>query len=114
MHRAVVINGFNEKDPDSSLQLVTKPLPTAEPGQVVVHLTLRPVNPTDIVAIRTGRTARGIVGPATPGSEGFGIVHAVSQLPATKNFFAFCLNLVCIYSAFFIKANFSFEGRFQR
>ena len=86
MHRAVVINGFNEKDPDSSLQLVTKPIPTAEPGQVVVHLTLRPVNPTDIIAIRTGRTARGIVGPATPGSEGFGIVHSVSQLSCEREF----------------------------
>lgn len=80
MQRAVVIDGFNEKDPESSLKLVMKPIPKAEPGQVVVHLTLRPVNPTDLVAIRSGRAARGIVGSATPGSEGFGIVHEVSTI----------------------------------
>nr|PNR32063.1 hypothetical protein PHYPA_026188 [Physcomitrium patens] len=79
MQRAVVIDGFNEKDPESSLKLVMKPIPKAEPGQVVVHLTLRPVNPTDLVAIRSGRAARGIVGSATPGSEGFGIVHEVGE-----------------------------------
>jgi trans-2-enoyl-CoA reductase len=79
MMRAVAIESFNEKDPDGSLKLITKPIPKAEPGQVVVHVTLRPVNPTDLVGIRTGRVTKGQVGPATPGSEGFGIVHAVSS-----------------------------------
>lgn len=79
MQRAVAIESFNEKDPDGSLKLITKPIPKAEPGQVVVHVTLRPVNPTDIVGIRTGRVAKGQVGPSTPGSEGFGIVHAVGE-----------------------------------
>jgi len=77
MQRAVAIVDFNEKDPESSLKLITKPIPKAESGQVVVRITLRPVNPTDIIGIRTGRIAKGIEGPATPGSEGFGIVHAV-------------------------------------
>lgn len=80
MQRAVAIVDFNDKDPDSSLKLITKPIPNAEPGHVVVRITLRPVNPTDVVGIRTGRAARGVEGPAIPGSEGFGIVHAVSNL----------------------------------
>lgn len=79
MQRAVAIVDFNEQDPESSLKLITKPIPKAEPGHVVVRITLRPVNPTDLVGIRTGRAARGVEGPATPGSEGFGTVHAVSN-----------------------------------
>lgn len=79
MQRAVAIVDFNDKDPDSSLKLITKPIPNAEPGHVVVRITLRPVNPTDVVGIRTGRAARGVEGPAIPGSEGFGIVHAVGE-----------------------------------
>ena len=74
MSRAIVQNGFNEKDPESTLELVTKPIPKAESGQVVVNITLRPVHPVDLMLIRTGRYIPG----ATPGSEGFGIVHAVS------------------------------------
>ena len=74
MYRAVIQNGINAKDPGSTLELVTKPIPKAEPGQVVVHITLRPVNPTDLITIRKGGNSPG----ATPGSDGFGIVHAVS------------------------------------
>jgi trans-2-enoyl-CoA reductase len=58
--------------------LVEKPIPTAEPGYVVVHITLRPINPTDLVAIRTGRIAKHYDYPVTIGSEGFGIVESVS------------------------------------
>lgn len=77
MQRAVALVDFNAKDPESSLKLITKPIPKAEPGYVVVRITLRPVNPTDLVGINTGRIVKGVEGPATPGSEGFGIVHAV-------------------------------------
>lgn len=69
---AVVQDGFNAADPLSTLKLVTKPIPKPSPGQVVVHVTLRPINPTDYLSIRGG----GIVNE-TPGSEGFGIVYAV-------------------------------------
>jgi len=70
----VVQDGFNPGDALSTLKLVTKPIPKPSPGQVVVHVTLRPINPTDYLSIRKGSTVNG-----TPGSEGFGIVHAVGE-----------------------------------
>jgi NADPH:quinone reductase-like Zn-dependent oxidoreductase len=70
---AIVQDGYNKDDPLSTLKVVTKPIPKPAPGQVVVHIKLRPINPTDFNTIRTGRAANG-----TPGSEGYGIVHEVS------------------------------------
>lgn len=83
MYRAIVQRGFNAADPESALDLVLKPIPTPEPGHVVVHITLRPINPTDLVSIRTGRVAKFYEYPVTVGSEGFGIVETVSHLLLT-------------------------------
>ncbi|CAM6022195.1 unnamed protein product, partial [Sphagnum balticum] len=47
-HRAVVLQTWVANNPDAGLALVTKPVPEAEPGQVVVHIILRPVNPADL------------------------------------------------------------------
>lgn len=78
---AVVQDGYNATDPLSTLKLVTKPIPKASPGQVVVHITLRPINPTDFMSVRGG----GVVNE-TPGSEGFGIVHEVrAHCPFSEN-----------------------------
>ncbi|CAK9236699.1 unnamed protein product [Sphagnum troendelagicum] len=71
-NRAVEQQNFDAKDPFAGLALVTKPVPKAEPGHVVVRITLRPVNPTDLLSIRSN-TLR------IPGSEGFGIVHEVGE-----------------------------------
>lgn len=79
MQRAVALVDFDANDPESSLKLITKPIPKAESGHVVVRITLRPVNPTDLIGIRTGRIVKGIEGLATPGSEGFGVVHEVGE-----------------------------------
>ncbi|CAM6092597.1 unnamed protein product [Calypogeia fissa] len=79
MYRAIVQRGFDAADPESTLDLVTKPIPTAEPGHVVVHITLRPINPTDLVAVRTGGIARHYEYPVTVGSEGFGIVETIGE-----------------------------------
>ncbi len=80
---AVEQQNFDAKDPFAGLALVTKPVPKAEPGHVVVRITLRPVNPTDLNSIRSNRLR-------IPGSEGFGIVHEVKQAsffsPASCNF----------------------------
>lgn len=70
----VLQDGYNAADALSTLKLVTKPIPKPSPGQVVVHITLRPINPTDYLSIRMGATVNG-----TPGSEGFGIVHEVGK-----------------------------------
>ncbi|KAL2653313.1 hypothetical protein R1flu_021441 [Riccia fluitans] len=76
MSRAIVQRGYNPDDPESTLEIIEKPIPSPGPGSVVVHVTLRPVNPGDLVWIREGRTARHYTHPVTIGSEGFGIVHS--------------------------------------
>ncbi|CAM6113777.1 unnamed protein product [Calypogeia fissa] len=73
MYRAIVQKGFNPQDPYSTLELVSKPIPTAARGHVVVHLTLRPVNRIDLVLIKTGQNHD------TPGGEGFGIVETIGE-----------------------------------
>jgi NADPH:quinone reductase-like Zn-dependent oxidoreductase len=71
-NRAVERQNFDAKDPFTGLPLVTKPVPKAEPRHVVVRITLRPVNPTDLLSISSNRLR-------IPGSDGFGIVHEVNQ-----------------------------------
>ncbi|EFJ16159.1 hypothetical protein SELMODRAFT_268645 [Selaginella moellendorffii] len=58
------------------LELTSKPVPDPSPGRVIVRILLRPINPTDLVSIRTGRFGHPV---STPGSEGYGIVHAVGD-----------------------------------
>lgn len=79
MYKAIVQNGSNPEDPESTLGIVQKPIPEATPGRVVVQIKLRPINPTDMVAIRTGRFTRFAKEPPTPGSEGYGIVHSIGD-----------------------------------
>lgn len=79
MYRSIVQNGFNSEEPESTLELLEKPIPEAAAGHVVVHIKLRPINPTDMVAIRTGRFTRFANHPRVPGSEGYGVVHLVGD-----------------------------------
>jgi hypothetical protein len=76
-NRAVVLQTWVANNPDAGLALVTKPVPEAKPGQVVVHIILRPVNPADLVPFRTEGFAYAKDGSFTLGSEGVGIVHDV-------------------------------------
>ncbi|KAH8944631.1 hypothetical protein BDL97_13G122000 [Sphagnum fallax] len=69
---AVEQQNFDAQDPFAGLALVTKPVPKAEPGHVVVRITLRPVHPYDLFSISSNRLR-------IPGSEGFGIVHEVGE-----------------------------------
>jgi NADPH:quinone reductase-like Zn-dependent oxidoreductase len=71
-NRAVKVESFDAKDPFAGLALVTKPVPKAEAGHVVVQITLRPILPFDLMCIRQGANK-----VFTPGAEGFGIVHDV-------------------------------------
>ncbi|CAK9214360.1 unnamed protein product [Sphagnum troendelagicum] len=71
-NRAVEQQNFDAEDPFAGLALVTKPVPKAEPGHVVVRITLRPVNPADLFYISSNEMR-------IPGSEGFGIVHEVGE-----------------------------------
>ncbi|MCO5550827.1 hypothetical protein L7F22_004320 [Adiantum nelumboides] len=84
MYRAIVQDGFNAEEPVAALKVIEKPIPEATSGHVVVHIKLRPINPTDMVAIRTGRFTHFAKHPPTPGSEGYGVVHSVAD--DVKNF----------------------------
>ncbi|KAG0607990.1 hypothetical protein M758_8G069700 [Ceratodon purpureus] len=72
---AIVQDGFNQDDPLSTLKVVNKPIPKPAPGQVVVQIKLRPINPTDFITLRLGGIAQGGI----CGSEGFGIVHEIGE-----------------------------------
>ncbi len=89
---AVEQKNFDAKDPFAGLALVTKPVPKAEPGHVVVRITLRPVNPTDLNSINSNRLR-------IPGSEGFGIVHEVKQ---ASSFSSVSCNFVGKYPSSFL------------
>ncbi|CAM6122741.1 unnamed protein product [Calypogeia fissa] len=68
--------GYNAEDPDSTLELISKPIPRPPaPGYVLVHVTLRPLNPADLLTIRIPEIAEANGYPETPGTEGFGIVE---------------------------------------
>lgn len=73
LNEALVQDGYDVEDPLRTLKLVSKPIPTPMPGQVVVHVTLRPINPTDLILLRLGSNSHG----GTGGAEGVGIVHEV-------------------------------------
>jgi NADPH:quinone reductase-like Zn-dependent oxidoreductase len=76
-NRAVVLQKLVPNNPEAGLALVTKPVPKAEPGQVVVRITLRALNPTDLLSYRFTGYAHAKPGSFIPGSEGVGIVHDV-------------------------------------
>jgi NADPH:quinone reductase-like Zn-dependent oxidoreductase len=76
-NRAVVLQKLVPNNPEAGLALVTKPVPKAEPGQVVVRIILRALNPTDLLSYRFQGYAHANPGSFTPGSEGVGIVHDV-------------------------------------
>ncbi len=84
---AVEQQNFDEQDPFAGLALVTKPVPKAEPGHVVVRITLRPVNHSDLIFISSNRLR-------IPGSEGFGIVHEVSEHRVFLQFHAILLGSI--------------------
>jgi trans-2-enoyl-CoA reductase len=94
---AVEQQNFDEQDPFAGLALVTKPVPKAEPGHVVVRITLRPVHPSDLISISSNRLR--IPGVSSnrlliPGSEGFGIVHEVSNHRVFLQFHAILLGSI--------------------
>jgi hypothetical protein len=92
-NRTVEQQNFDAEDPFAGLALVTKPVPKVKPGHVVVRITLRPVNPTDLVSISSNKLR-------IPGSEGFGIVHEVKQASCFSS--ASC-NFVGKYSGLFFE-----------
>ncbi|KAG0563989.1 hypothetical protein KC19_8G074000 [Ceratodon purpureus] len=77
-NKAIVQDGYNKEDPLGSVKLVTRPIPKAGSGQVVVRMTMRPVNPTDFISLRNGLIG-GEGQDRVFGSEGCGVVHEVGS-----------------------------------
>jgi NADPH:quinone reductase len=72
--RAVRIAAFGE--PAEVVTTGEVPTPEAGPGEVVVRMRVRPVNPSDLSLMR-GRYGQLPPLPATPGLEGMGVVESV-------------------------------------
>lgn len=66
-------------EPHEALELLQQPIkPTASPGCVVVRITVRPINPIDLLAIRNDMLLK-LPHRSVIGSEGFGIVEEVGE-----------------------------------
>jgi NADPH:quinone reductase-like Zn-dependent oxidoreductase len=50
-NKRVVLSGFNAGDPTSTMSVAEEAAPVPQHGQVLVRLTLRPVNPADIFSL---------------------------------------------------------------
>ena len=82
-NKIVKLDEFSTKDDLSHVQVVEAPVPELKQGEVLVNAYLRPVNPTDVMLIKTGWG--GLVPlPSTPGSEGVGKV--VKNGPGASKF----------------------------
>ncbi|HEV2864370.1 MAG TPA: zinc-dependent alcohol dehydrogenase family protein [Pyrinomonadaceae bacterium] len=74
--RSVRFARFGE--PIDVLEVVDLPVPEVGPGQMLIRMRARPVNPSDLL------TVRGLYGvlprlPASPGFEGVGVIEAVGS-----------------------------------
>lgn len=80
--RSVRFDRFGE--PAEVLRVLDLAAPSAGPGQALIRMRARPVNPSDLL------TVRGLYGtlprlPATPGNEGMGVIEAVGPgVPAAR------------------------------
>ncbi|MFI0424182.1 zinc-dependent alcohol dehydrogenase family protein [Spongiactinospora sp. 9N601] len=66
-------------EPGQVLSLEDVPVPAPRPDQMLIRLTARPVNPSDLLYVR-GRYGRAARFPAVAGFEGVGVVTAASAL----------------------------------
>eukprot|EP00250_Pteridium_aquilinum_P002827 c13049_g1_i2 orf=94-846(+) len=80
VNRAVELVAHNEEEPWEACRLGRRDMPSAKPGQVVLRLLCRSVNPSDIVCIR------GFYGiwqppssPAVVGFEGMGVIYQIGE-----------------------------------
>eukprot|EP00249_Psilotum_nudum_P001438 c13904_g1_i1 orf=69-1085(+) len=75
-HKAVEVVHFNPSDPREPCRLATRRTPIPGPGEVVIRMLCRPVNPSDLLAIQglyEGWQPTSF--PCVPGFEGMGVVH---------------------------------------
>lgn len=65
-------------DPTDVLHLDDDPLPDIRPGQALVRMAMRPINPSDLLTI-SGDYGRLPSLPAVPGLEGMGTIAALGE-----------------------------------
>ena len=82
-NKIVKLDEFSMKGDLSHVQVVEAPVPEPKQGEVLVNAYLRPVNPTDVILIKTGWGGM-VPLPSTPGSEGVGKV--VKNGPGASKF----------------------------
>jgi NADPH:quinone reductase-like Zn-dependent oxidoreductase len=75
---AKCINFYEFGNPHNVLKVEDKKIQRPMNGDVQVRMTLRPINPSDLIPIR-GAYSHRITLPATPGYEGVGIVEEVGS-----------------------------------
>lgn len=86
MAKAVHITSFDE-DYLSKLRLVDVPVPEPGHGEVLLHIDLRPINPTDIL-FASGVYTKDLPTPIVAGSEGACRIGLVELGNFTANFAA--------------------------
>lgn len=74
MARSIVLTRTGE--PAEVLELVERDVPVPGPGEALVRLRARSVNPADLLLVR-GQYGSGTVPPLAPGVEGVGIVESL-------------------------------------
>ncbi|NOU91640.1 zinc-binding dehydrogenase [Paenibacillus sp. LMG 31456] len=76
MHTYGAIRYYQFGNPADVLQLVYRRIPKPDAGEVLVRMTARPINPSDLIPIR-GAYSHRIPLPSIPGYEGVGIIEAI-------------------------------------
>jgi NADPH:quinone reductase-like Zn-dependent oxidoreductase len=74
--RSVRLAAFGE--PTDVLSIEDLPMPEPGPGQVLIRMRVRPINPSDLFMIR-GRYGVSPKLPSTPGFEGAGVIAAIGE-----------------------------------
>lgn len=80
-NKAITLSGFDIANPTSTIVVQELPIPSPEAGEIVVLITLRPVNPADVFSLQgvyPGFQPTEGVTPI-PGLEGVGVVHAIGE-----------------------------------
>lgn len=67
--QAVIVDQFDEKNFLNHVHVVEKDVPQVQAGEVLVNPYLRPINPTDHMAVKYGYWGT-LPAPAVIGSEG--------------------------------------------
>ena len=72
--RAIVFESLGE--PSQVLRIEERKVPTPGPGEVLVRVAVRSVNPADLLLVRGSYGSKPSL-PMVPGNEGFGVVEAL-------------------------------------